>query len=854
MAASNVLRMSGINSGLDTEALVDAMSSATKTKINKKNREVITLKWKQEAYQSITTKLTDFQKKYFDLLDSKNNLRSPSTYNKYKADVFTKNNGVLTDGSPAGVTVNPQSGATAGTYNVKVHQTATQAKYQGKSMDNSALDLSAYTDSAQTYSFSLKAGGKDTIVTFNGGSSDDVVKQINRQLTDAFGEANNTATTGRGLVYINDSGKIISADRSAVNMGGVMNMNGDVALNTAGLKTGDNKLSIVADGKSYDVSFKTYADSYFASNTTEADKFQKLHFEEEARKQLDAELEAGTISVSDFVNETDYAAAKKDDYDIKYLAAVQEAESAYDAQLTKEYDAGVKNGTITEDFDTWKAKQPEFDNEAFKAKFDSEYDEESFRSTYEAQKYAEKKGLNADDYKLTDEQLASYANRYELKQALKGVTLDDGSKLTLTDDGTLSAENGAKIGVTAAADSTNTLGAASATSSAAQVTTATTLKDLGVEDEATFSINGVSFTFTSDYTVKKMMSEINNAAAAGANMSFSTLTNSFSISSSAYGTEAALDFSAEAGSEGEALLATLGLTSGTFTKGTNLEIEVNGELVETSSNSYSVDGTTLTFNSAAAGSEFTYEVKKDVSTSVEAIKEFVEDYNKLISEVYEYLDEEADSDYYALTDDDIEEMDLSEKQQEKWEEKAKAGLLHNDSTVGNIMQKMRSILYTSVKTADGQSFNIYSMGIKTTSDYTKHGQLTIDTKALETAFENYADQISELFTGTTVDENGNVVNNGIMSKLNDVLTSAVKTTGQRKDKGTLVQLAGTKSGTAATDNSIYDQLKKMNTMISDLEDRYEREQDRYWSQYTALEKMMSELNSQSSYFSQLMTF
>ena len=95
---------------------------------------------------------------------------------------------------------------------------------------------------------------------------------------------------------------------------------------------------------------------------------------------------------------------------------------------------------------------------------------------------------------------------------------------------------------------------------------------------------------------------------------------------------------------------------------------------------------------------------------------------------------------------------------------------------------------------------------------------------------------------------------GIMHKLDDVLTGAVKTTGARKDKGTLVQLAGTKTGTSATDNSIYDQLKSISTLISSLETRYEKQQDRYWKQFSNLETMMGSLNSQTSYIQQLMQF
>lgn len=866
--ASDILRMSGMNSGLDTEAIVEAMTAATKLKITKQNRKAITLKWKQEAYQDVTTKLTEFQKKYFDMLDSKTNLKSASSFNKYKATVSHMVNGTLTEGTPAGVSVKSQSGAVPGTYNVKVNKTATQAKYQGSAMDTSSLDFANYTDSTQTYTFNLKVGEKSANVSFTGGSADEIMSQINSQLTDAFGSSNTTATTGRGLVYINDSGKLVSSDRTGMTMSGVMNMNGDISLNMNNLKQGSNKLNLTVGSNSYSVSFQTYDAEYFGNEegtlgAITRNEYQDIYFNLEGEKAYNAEVEAGTLD-SDALKAEAYEKAKNDAYQAQYDNELEVAKSAYEEQLKKDFEAGKADGSIADgiEFEDWKVTQPEYDETTFKTEFDEKYnadfDEEAFKAEFdenydELAAYKEVR-LNKDDYKLSNEDLATWANRHELEKALESVKLPGDATLSLSEDGTITASDGTKIAIAADPSSVNTYGVSTATSSASQVTTNTTLKELGIEGDATIKVNGVSFTFSSDYTIKKMMNEINASKTAGATMSFSTLTNSFSISSSKYGTEATLDFSADAGSDGDALLSSLGLKSGTFTAGTNLEIEVNGEVIETSSNSYTADGTTMTFTSAAAGSEFTYEVKKDNTEAIEAIKEFVTDYNKLLEEVYGYVDEKPNSDYYALTDEDIEEMDLSEKQQEKWETMAKKGLLYNDSAVSSVMQKMRSVLYSTVKTADGQNFSLFSMGITTSDDWTKHGQLELDEKKLEEAFENFAPQIEELFTGTTIDAEGKTVKTGIMHKLDETLTSAVKTTGARNEKGSLVQIAGMKTGTAATDNSIFDQLKSIQNLISDLEERYENQQDRYWKQFSSLESIMGNLNSQTTYIQQLMSF
>lgn len=865
--SSSVLRFSGMNSGLDTESIVNAMTAATKLKITKQNRKAITLKWKQEAYQGITTKLTDFQNKYLDMLNSKVNLKSKSTFTKYGATVSTlSTDGILKEGTPAGVSVRSGTNAVPGTYKVKVLQTATQAKYQGSAMDASSLDLSQYSDASQNYSFNITVGTKSTVINFNGGSADSVRSQINSQLKDAYGSSN---TNGQGLVYVNDSGKIISSDRQAMSLTGVANMYGNFTfdLNTS-ISAGTNKFNITVGDETVSVSFESYTADYFnqTDSTTlgaqKREEFQGLYFDEQAEKLYNAAKADGSVDF-DALKAQAYDKAKQADYDKKFESEKTKAMAEYDEELKTNYDNGIADGSIAEgtSFEDWKKTQAEFDENAFKTAFDEQYakdfDETAFRAQFDKdydELSAYKDTLNADDFKLSNEDLAAYANKHELNKAIGKVKLSDGTGLNIDENGTVTAANGKKLSVAADPATQNTFGASTARTTTAQVTTATTLKDLGVEDSATFTINGTKFTFTSDYTVAKMMSEINASKNARATMTFSTLTNSFALSSSGYGTSASIEFSAENGSAGAELLSTLGLTSGTLTQGRNLQLEVNGETIETSSNSFTADGTTMTFTSAAQGAEFSYEVKKDNSSAIDAIKSFVEDYNKIIEEVYGQLDQKPNSDYYALTDDDIEDMDLSEKQQEKWEEKAKEGLLYNDSTVSTVMQKMRSVLYSTVKTADGQTFSLFSMGITTSDDWGDHGKLELDETKLEAAFEQYGDQIADLFAGTTVDENGNTVKTGIMHKLDDVLTGAVKTTGARKDKGTLVQLAGTKTGTSATDNSIYDQLKSISTLISSLETRYEKQQDRYWKQFSNLETMMGSLNSQTSYIQQLMQF
>lgn len=53
-----------------------------------------------------------------------------------------------------------------------------------------------------------------------------------------------------------------------------------------------------------------------------------------------------------------------------------------------------------------------------------------------------------------------------------------------------------------------------------------------------------------------------------------------------------------------------------------------------------------------------------------------------------------------------------------------------------------------------------------------------------------------------------------------------------------------------TDNQIYKEMQSIQSIIDKLNEKYENEQDRYWNQFTALEKYMAQMQQQASYFMQ----
>ena len=69
--------------------------------------------------------------------------------------------------------------------------------------------------------------------------------------------------------------------------------------------------------------------------------------------------------------------------------------------------------------------------------------------------------------------------------------------------------------------------------------------------------------------------------------------------------------------------------------------------------------------------------------------------------------------------------------------------------------------------------------------------------------------------------------------------------------GTLINRAGSaKAPRSITDNAIYKEMETINKKISDLQNRLKMERDRYIKQFTSLESVIAQMNSQSGWLSQ----
>ena len=84
---SDILRVTGAVSGLDTDELVKKLIKAEQTKVDRVKQDKQYAEWKQEIYREVSTMLKGLQDEYFDLLKPASNLLSTSMFNVYQTGI-----------------------------------------------------------------------------------------------------------------------------------------------------------------------------------------------------------------------------------------------------------------------------------------------------------------------------------------------------------------------------------------------------------------------------------------------------------------------------------------------------------------------------------------------------------------------------------------------------------------------------------------------------------------------------------------------------------------------------------------------------------------------------------------------
>ncbi len=345
------------------------------------------------------------------------------------------------------------------------------------------------------------------------------------------------------------------------------------------------------------------------------------------------------------------------------------------------------------------------------------------------------------------------------------------------------------------------------------------------DGNVSFSLNGEEFAFSSDTTVASMMSTINANSDAGVTMSYSSLKNTITVTGKKTGSDQAIEM---ANLSGDIFNSFFNVAPGTV-YGKDAIAQIEGVTVTNPNNTFTIDGITYSLK-AKTDTAINFSVEKDTDAVYNKIVSFVDAYNTLIDDLQSKIDEEVYSDYEPLTD--TEREDLSEAQQEKWDEKSKSGLLRNDNGIRSLLQTMRSAFYQTV--ADTEK-SPSSLGLNTGS-YATTGKIIIDEDKLREALSNNPDEVAKIFTN---------------------VSSATDATTKTKESGLVMRLSNALNSYVANsvDNTLTnnaDALSEANDRFDDLEDWLANNEEKYWSKFTAMETALTKLNSQTNWISSLM--
>lgn len=311
----------------------------------------------------------------------------------------------------------------------------------------------------------------------------------------------------------------------------------------------------------------------------------------------------------------------------------------------------------------------------------------------------------------------------------------------------------------------------------------------------------------------------------------------------------------------------ISFTKNTLTEaavGTNAKATIDGKTYESDTNKLNVANVIYNFNGVSAkNADGTYQastisVSQDTDKIVDNVKKFVETYNTLIDSLNTKYREEKNTDYKPLTKK--QEGEMTESQIDKWNEKAKSGLLYHDNNIYSIISDMRESLYTKVDAVDtvltdakGNKYSYNTMSSIGITSSTNQGHITLDEEKLKKALTEDPDCVYQLFASDqdstyvsgstnknqadTYTSKSDYLNTGIANRLYNSMTTNISK---------LESYAGTSKET--DDESYLGKLiTNMNTKMTSFQTLMKSYESKLYEKYDAMEVALSKLGAQLSY-------
>ena len=786
----------GLASGIDRDALIEKMTAGTTSKITAKKQAMTKLEWKRDAYRSISNKIIDLQDNY---------LSYSATKSLKNSDFFAKNQ-VSVQGDPDYTKYISATGNadTASRVSVLgVNRLATSATLiSGEKKTDSAITLGGISESDFSNKEVKTSNLSGTKLTFGTYSITD--KKFTTEATFTFPTSYEKKVDGGKtetvtIDYTASSDKIVEQLNEALDSQGFLGK----------------------DGKS-GIKFTLNGDKIQISQTDSiTDKGKSCVIRETSSALKSLGFNSGNMNKDDIDNGISLKEFNDHTSSFEAAAITKQPLSGY----LKGKSISVSYGGQTKNIELIGDKEEITNFKDFTDSLQNKLDKAFGSGKVTVGKGKDSKGsltFTATDNKQT---LQISAGSKELQNAL-GITSTQSNKIST---GSSLWENRDKLGL-------------------GKYNTKEELNDA----LKNFTVNGAKIdNITADTTVDGLLTAINNNKDAGVTATYLGSANKFVLSSNEKGEGRTISLGADPKDTTDAANIIFGGDGKESHDGTDGEMSIlyNGvkTTITSSSNTFSIDGldirATNTFDTGSATAEggVSFTASADTEKVTETVKKFIEAYNAMIDEVRTQATTKPDSNYKPLTDDQKNEM--NETSIKNWEDKAKEGILYNSSALKDLDNATQGIFSSMM--INGVSYDdLEKIGISFSDDYTAGGKIVFDEEKFKTAMDSDPEKVSDLFTGT----------HGIVNTIDSTLSTYATRYASRNGNsyGVLIEEAGSeKLSLTLTNNSIYKELKDMQETITNLQSQLSTEQDRYISQFTQMERLINQMNSQSSYLSQL---
>lgn len=386
----------------------------------------------------------------------------------------------------------------------------------------------------------------------------------------------------------------------------------------------------------------------------------------------------------------------------------------------------------------------------------------------------------------------------------------------------------------------------------AKATSGTKLKDLGIEVGSKINIKvgdkDNEIEVTEDMTLGNLASKL---SANGLTANFDASTQRLFIGAKETGSK--YDFTITSlNDDGATALKKLGLLTkpetgadstvnyATKLKGENAEIELNGAKFTSNTNTFDINGLTITAKAETTGEGVTLSTTKDTSAMYDMIKKFINEYSKLINEMDKLYNTKTDSNYKPLTDE--EKAAMTEYEIEKWEDKLKEQALSKDENLSSLASALKTVMSSGIEVR-GKTMNLFDFGIETAGYFT-----AADNE--KNAYHIYGDKDDEMFANETnkleelITKDPDLVEE-FFYKLNRELYSKMDTMSAKVNNVRSY-------GSFYDDQKLKGDYEDYTTKIEDLEKKLADYEDKWYDKFGAMETAMAKMQSNQNAISSLL--